>query len=761
MVYWADQATDNVYELYSVPIAGGTPVKLNGTLVSGGSVQNYQISADSRRVVYWASQDSTSVYELYSVPIAGGTPIKLNGALVSGGSVQDFQISTNSSRVVYYANQDSASVYELYIVPITGGTPIKLNGALVSGGNVQGFQISADSSRVVYLANQDLKDVSELYSVSIWGGTPVKLNGTLAAGGNIQNYQISPNNRRVVYWASQDSASVYELYSVLVTGGTPIKLNGALVSGGNVQGFQISADSASVLFHANQDRFNMYDLYLWKPQAFWATSGGNWTDTLNWTNGGPPDATTEAVIKVPAIVRLPFSTAPTIADYLVLGCPDGESVLELVDGAALSLRRGVLMSAGAVLRGDGLVDMGATTLAVPAGGELRAADGESFTLQSGAVLNAGRIEALGTTYQPAEMEFSGVVSNLTGTGAVVGQDAVFRFLHGLENWGSLSFGNGVNDVEGDVTNRPGGRVIVSGGATAIFYEDVANQGMINVSAAGGLQSVAVFFGALAGNGISGGGAVFIEGDTRPGFSPAVMAFGGDVTCGPQSSWAIELGGTKPGVEYDRITVAGRLSLNGTLNVSLLNGFSPKAGMAFDLWDAGAVDGQFAAVNLPALPAGLFWHTSELATTGILRVGLTPGSYANYAAYYGLTTGPNGDQDRDGRSNLVEYLLGSNPMIADFGPGGLWVWHEADGVHVSFTMVDPPGSDLIVDLQASTALPAGTNWETIATRTGNGTWTGSAAIGQVVSVAGLAQVNAVQPTSGAPARFYRYQIRLVP
>ena len=78
------------------------------------------------------------------------------------------------------------------------------------------------------------------------------------------------------------------------------------------------------------------------------------------------------------------------------------------------------------------------------------------------------------------------------------------------------------------------------------------------------------FGALSGNGVGGAGTKFLEGDARPGASPGIMAFGGDVVMGPFSTTEIEIAGTTAGSEYDQITVANNLTLDGTLAVSLLN-----------------------------------------------------------------------------------------------------------------------------------------------------------------------------------------------
>lgn len=61
-----------------------------------------QISGDSSRVVYFADQETNDVEEIFSVPLTGGTSVKLNGPL-AGNYPYDFAISPDSSRVVYRA----------------------------------------------------------------------------------------------------------------------------------------------------------------------------------------------------------------------------------------------------------------------------------------------------------------------------------------------------------------------------------------------------------------------------------------------------------------------------------------------------------------------------------------------------------------------------------------------------------------------------------------------------------------------------------
>jgi hypothetical protein len=81
---------------------------------------------------------------------------------------------------------------------------------------------------------------------------------------------------------------------------------------------------------------------------------------------------------------------------------------------------------------------------------------------------------------------------------------------------------------------------------------------------------------------------------------------------------MELGGTIAGAQYDQLQIGGSLSLDGTLAVSLLDGFSPRYSDTFDLLDFGALDGEFQMVSLPALNAGLSWDTSALYSTGTIN-----------------------------------------------------------------------------------------------------------------------------------------------
>ena len=185
----------------------------------------------------------------------------------------------------------------------------------------------------------------------------------------------------------------------------------------------------------------------------------------------------------------------------------------------------------------------------------------------------------------------------------------------VDNRANMVFSGDVFFTEDVKNNEAFALIAVSGGAGATFYEDVINYGEIRV----GAGCTATFYGDLTGNGTTGTGTVYLDGDMRPGASPGEMSFDGDVVLGMVASLEAQLAGTAPGTGYDVLDVAADLSLAGTLNVVLIDGFDPALGDTFDLLDWGALDGTFNTVNLPNLDPGLAWNTSELYSDGVIAV----------------------------------------------------------------------------------------------------------------------------------------------
>jgi hypothetical protein len=134
---------------------------------------------------------------------------------------------------------------------------------------------------------------------------------------------------------------------------------------------------------------------------------------------------------------------------------------------------------------------------------------------------------------------------------------------------------------------------------------------------------------LRGNGVISGN-VANSGTLSPGNSAGSLVFVGDLTLASSSVLAMEIGGTLAG-QFDQISISnGAFAVDGTLAVSLIDGFNPSSGDSFHLLDftsATSTSGVFAAISLPSLGGGLSWDTSQLLVNGDLSVVPEPTTLA--------------------------------------------------------------------------------------------------------------------------------------
>ena len=196
------EETNAAPALHSVAIAGGPATRLTGAVVAGGGFSYFEVTPDNLRVVYVADQQTEFVDELYSVPLLGGEVTKLNGALDPAYFVYlGFKISPNSLRVVFVTGT-AAGGRNLYSALTGGGAATRLNVTPPAFGLVRTIRVTLDGQRVVYFGDQETLNVNELWSVPIAGGEVTKLNGPLAAGGDVDSFQL--DGAWAVYVADQE-----------------------------------------------------------------------------------------------------------------------------------------------------------------------------------------------------------------------------------------------------------------------------------------------------------------------------------------------------------------------------------------------------------------------------------------------------------------------------------------------------------------------------------------------------------------------------
>ncbi len=215
------------------------------------------------------------------------------------------------------------------------------------------------------------------------------------------------------------------------------------------------------------------------------------------------------------------------------------------------------------------------------GAEVEVFTGEQMRWGGGAQ-NEGEINNFGGL-----VRFEGSLTN-ESTGFIGGR-GTFIANGGIENAGVLAF-TGTTDVLGDIEMLAGSQLVTSGFATTTLFDDLDHNGAEIRTSAG---SALVVLGEATGAGdYTGTGTVFFEGDLRPGNSPDVVSFEGNVVMGTFADTFIELGGESVGM-YDQLMIDGNFFVDGALDVALIDGFVLSAGQEFLFADVeGSLSGMF-------------------------------------------------------------------------------------------------------------------------------------------------------------------------
>src|SRR5205807_108690 len=114
-------------------------------------------------------------------------------------------------------------------------------------------------------------------------------------------------------------------------------------------------------------------------------------------------------------------------------------------------------------------------------------------------------------------------------------------------------------------------------------------------------------GTLTGTGTISGNVVNSS-QMTPGSAPGILNITGDYTQTNAGALNIEIGGLTPGTQFDQLKISGAATLNGTLNLSLLNAFAPQNGNTFQVLTFASHSGQFAIINGATLGNGAFFQT---------------------------------------------------------------------------------------------------------------------------------------------------------
>lgn len=629
----------------------------------------------------------------------------------SGGTFnQSGGTNTVASNVYLGYNAGSTGTYAL-----SGGT-LTVGNDLVVGNSGTGT-LTIENNASAYVTNNLLID--SLSTVNLNGGT---LRIFMASGINRLNYTAGT----IQLAFSRDLLTDTTITTLFGANPTIPSGKGLTVEGfaliGQLSTTQIVRVSGGSL--AVSDELRLYDAYLEITDGGIVTSaegsfGAASNSTATVTVSGP--GSTWNVINDKLVVG-------GFGDGAVLNIRDGALVdigttLIISDKGVVNLDGGTIRFDGYSRSGTGIFNFNAGTIQLPGnrsigsdsaiadivGGAPTLTTGKGLTVEGTATLSATTplTMAGGTISAPTVILPPGGRINSTQTSVINGPilalaGSVFEIASGSLSMGDIQkvngfYSNGTTSVGSGAVSLADANDAVFDSAALVTLGAGGNPGTLNafngltldfggnITGFGTLSTPNNLAKPLINNGhITGKSAaqritlpgyvkgvgtfdnVNFTGTFSPGFSPASLNVG-NIAFSPTSTLIIEIGGTTPGSQYDQINVAGELTLGGTLELSLINGFVPSAGQTFDILNWGTLAGVFSDIQLPPLE-GLAWNTSQLAT-GMLSVAL-PGDIdldgdvdgtdaAVFARHFGAATGSEwttGDFNDDGATTLADLAI---------------------------------------------------------------------------------------------------------
>ena len=212
------------------------------------------------------------------------------------------------------------------------------------------------------------------------------------------------------------------------------------------------------------------------------------------------------------------------------------------------------------------------------------------------------------------------VGKVTGTGTLNGTGQ-WR-INGLDGNFTLT-----TTINSPVAKLGAGKMTVTAGkingALTIESGTVAfNQSSLSTNINGAYATTVRNGGRIVGQGqlyamsIQNGGELVPCGSTTNETTPGTIKTVNSITAAAGSTVNFLVNATK----NSTLQAGNTVTMNGTVKVTLLEGYTPKAGDEFTLWTAEKNFIGTPQFDLPELPDGLYWDTKDVAAmTGILRI----------------------------------------------------------------------------------------------------------------------------------------------
>jgi len=245
-------------------------------------------------------------------------------------------------------------------------------------------------------------------------------------------------------------------------------------------------------------------------------------------------------------------------------------------------------------------------------------EGGLFGNFSGNTLTGGKYMATGRLlFDGANIVNNAAGITLTGTTALIGNQSAVNALTGFstnESTGSFTVTGGqqfATTLSGNFSNA--GKVTAAKNSA---FKVLCNPSFVcNYVQTAGTTTVDGVLSVAVGNVSLQGGKLFGTGTVAASVNSKASVTAGDTltkagtlsvstyTEESTASLNVQIGGTTVGTQYSQLAVSNGVSLNGTLNIKVVNGFVPAVGNTFIILTGSAVGGTFAHVNGLTIPTG--------------------------------------------------------------------------------------------------------------------------------------------------------------
>jgi hypothetical protein len=242
---------------------------------------------------------------------------------------------------------------------------------------------------------------------------------------------------------------------------------------------------------------------------------------------------------------------------------------------------------------------------------------QAYSLADTPTYNSGTINNFGMLLfdnSPLSNDLQGVLNNygtITSTGIL--PLGVIENIGTLNNCGVINFSFFTN--AGEIEIAPGA-TLASNTSEPGTYTQSAGFAKID-GLFSSVMPIQINGGTLSGSGVIQGD-VMMGGTLSPGDSPGKLIIIGNYTQFSTGTFFAELAGLTAGKQYDQLQVSSTATLDGTLDVVLLNGFVVHLGDRFVLMTFADEVGQFSTLDLSTLSAGEMWRLSYNATDLVLQ-----------------------------------------------------------------------------------------------------------------------------------------------